>query len=50
MLKLGGGHRHSGIKGRNPIEFELDCFILMSTLILDGNQDLMVELEGGHRN
>ncbi|GBP41905.1 hypothetical protein EVAR_31668_1 [Eumeta japonica] len=46
----GRGHKNSVIKRRNPIEFGLVSFVLMSTLILYGNQGLMMELEGGHRN
>ncbi|GBP38755.1 hypothetical protein EVAR_22404_1 [Eumeta japonica] len=49
-MELEGGHRNSVIKRRNPIEFGLVCFVLTSTLILYGNQRLMMELEGGHRN
>ncbi|GBP74519.1 hypothetical protein EVAR_84873_1, partial [Eumeta japonica] len=44
-----GGHRNSVIKRRNPIEFGSFDSVLTSTLILYGNQRLMMELEGGHR-
>ncbi|GBP52141.1 hypothetical protein EVAR_21272_1 [Eumeta japonica] len=49
-MELEGGHRNSVIKRRNPIEFGLVRFVLTSTLILYGNQGLMMEPEGGHRN
>ncbi|GBP56862.1 hypothetical protein EVAR_41610_1 [Eumeta japonica] len=49
-MELEGGHRNSVIKRRNPIEFGLVRFVLTSTLILYGNQGLMMELEDGHRN
>ncbi|GBP43807.1 hypothetical protein EVAR_82238_1 [Eumeta japonica] len=49
-MELEDGHRNSVIKRRNPIEFGLVRFALTSTLILYGNQRLMMELEGGHRN
>ncbi|GBP82938.1 hypothetical protein EVAR_99729_1 [Eumeta japonica] len=49
-MELEGSHRNSVIKRCNPIEFRLVRFVLTSTLILYGNQSLMMELEGGHRN
>ncbi|GBP21331.1 hypothetical protein EVAR_11929_1 [Eumeta japonica] len=44
-MELEGGHRNSVIKQRNSIEFGLIGFVLKSTLILYGNQGLMMELE-----
>ncbi|GBP85202.1 hypothetical protein EVAR_47638_1 [Eumeta japonica] len=49
-MELEGGHKNSVIKRCNPIKFGLVSFVLTSTLILYGNQGLMMALEGGHRN
>lgn len=40
----------SVIKRPNSIEFGLVWLVLTSTLVLDSNQCLMMELEDGHRN
>ncbi|GBP72736.1 Esterase B1 [Eumeta japonica] len=39
-MELGGGHRNSVTKRRNPIEFGLVRFVFTSTLSLDGIQGL----------
>lgn len=51
MAELKHGHKNSETKQHNPIEFELVLFVpnlLASTLVVDGNQGQMMNLEDGY--
>ena len=50
MMQLEDDHRNSVIKWHNPIEFELVWLVLTRTLVLDGNQSLMMKLEYVYKN